>query len=106
MAGVKHALALSGGGSSGLWLSLVGLGIGPGDEVIVPGFTFVATMSAVVYARAVPVLAEIDDTFNLDPADVEAKITPRTRAIIAVHMLGQPARLDELRRSPTGTASR
>ena len=96
LAGVKHALALSGGGSSGLWLSLVGLGIGPGDEVIVPGFTFVATMSAVVYARAVPVLAEIDDTFNIDPADVEAKITPRTRAIIAVHMLGAPARLDEL----------
>jgi dTDP-4-amino-4,6-dideoxygalactose transaminase len=97
LAGVKHALALSGGGSSGLWLSLVGLGIGPGDEVIVPGFTFVATMSAVVYARAIPVLAEIDDTFNIDPADVEAKITPRTRAIIAVHMLGAPARLDELK---------
>jgi dTDP-4-amino-4,6-dideoxygalactose transaminase len=97
LAGVKHALAVNGGGSSALWLSLVALGIGPGDEVIVPGFTFVASISAIVYARAVPVLAEIDDTFNLDPADVEARITPRTRAIIAVHMLGAPARLDELK---------
>jgi len=97
LAGVRYGLALSGGGSSGLWLSLLGLGIGPGDEVIVPGFTFVATMSAVVYARAVPVLAEVDDTFNLDPSDVEARITSRTKAIIAVHMLGAPARLDELK---------
>lgn len=97
LAGVKYGLALSGGGSSGLWLSLLGLGIGPGDEVIVPGFTFVASISAVVYARAVPILAEVDDTFNLDPSDVEARITARTKAIIAVHMLGAPARLDELK---------
>lgn len=97
LAGVRHGLGVSGGGSSALWLSLVALGIGPGDEVIVPGFTFVATISAVVYARGIPVLAEVDDTFNLDPADVEVRITPRTRAIIAVHMLGAPARLDELK---------
>jgi len=97
LAGVKYGLALSSGGSGGLWLSLLGLGIGPGDEVIVPGFTFVATISAVVYARAVPVLAEIDHTFNLDPSDVEARITPRTKAVIAVHMLGAPARLTELK---------
>ena len=97
LAGVRFGLGLHGGGSSGLWISLLGLGIGPGDEVIVPGFTFVASISAIVYARALPVLAEVDDSFNLDPADVEARITPRTRAIIAVHMLGAPARLDELR---------
>jgi dTDP-4-amino-4,6-dideoxygalactose transaminase len=97
LAGVKYGLALSSGGSGGLWLSLLGLGIGPGDEVIVPGFTFVATISAVVYARAVPVLAEIDQTFNLDPSDVEARITPRTKAVIAVHMLGAPARLTALK---------
>lgn len=97
LADVKYGLGLSSGGSGGLWLSLLGLGIGPGDEIIVPGFTFVATISAVVYARAVPVLAEIDDTFNLSPSDVEARITPRTRAIIAVHMLGAPARLSELK---------
>jgi dTDP-4-amino-4,6-dideoxygalactose transaminase len=94
--GVGYALALN-SGTSALYLALAGLGIGPGDEVIVPGFTFVATISAVVYARARPVLAEVDETFDLDPADVEARITPRTRAIIAVHMLGNPARIDELR---------
>ncbi|HLA17063.1 MAG TPA: DegT/DnrJ/EryC1/StrS family aminotransferase [Candidatus Limnocylindrales bacterium] len=97
LAGVRYGLGLSGGGSSSIWLALLGLGIGPGDEVIVPGFTFVASISAIVYARAVPVLAEIDDTFNLDPADVEARITPRTRAILVVHMLGAPARLNELK---------
>jgi dTDP-4-amino-4,6-dideoxygalactose transaminase len=96
LAGVGHALALN-SGTSGLLLALTGLGIGPGDEVIVPGFTFVATISAVVYARARPVLAEVDETFNLDPADVEARITPRTRAIVLVHMLGNPGRLPEIR---------
>ena len=95
-AGVRHALALN-AGTSGLFVALAGLGIGPGDEVIVPGFTYVATISAIVYARARPVLAEIDATFDLDPADVEARITPRTRAIVAVHMLGNPARIEALR---------
>lgn len=94
--GARFALALN-AGSTGLFVALLALGIGPGDEVIVPGFTFVATISAVVYSRATPVLAEIDSTFNLDPEDVEARITPRTRAIVAVHMLGNPARLSELR---------
>lgn len=95
-AGVKHALAVN-AGTSGLYLALAGVGVGPGDEVIVPGFTYVATISSVVYARARPVLAEVDATLNLDPADVEARITPRTRAIVAVHMLGNPARIGELR---------
>jgi len=97
LAGVRFGLGVHGGGSSGLWLSLMGLGIGPGDEVIVPGFTFVASISAIVYARATPILAEVDASLNLDPADVEARITPRTKAILVVHMLGAPARLDELR---------
>ena len=96
-ADVRHALAVN-SGTSALYLALAGLGIGPGDEVIVPGFTFVASMSAVVYARARPVPAEVDLSFNLDPDDVEARIGPRTRAIIAVHMLGNPARLDKLRK--------
>lgn len=95
-AGVRHALAVN-SGTSALYLALTGLGVGPGDEVIVPGFTYVATISAVVYARARPVLAEVDDTLNLDAADVEARITPRTRAIAAVHMLGNPARIEALR---------
>ncbi len=95
LAGVRHALAVN-AGTSALFLALGGLGVGPGDEVIVPGFTYVATISSVVYARATPVLAEIDDTLDLDPADVERRITPRTRAIVVVHMLGNPARLDAL----------
>ena len=95
LAGVRHALAVN-AGTSGLYLALTGLGVGPGDEVIVPGFTYVATISSVVYARARPVLAEVDETLDLDPADVEARITPRTRAIVVVHMLGNPARITEL----------
>jgi dTDP-4-amino-4,6-dideoxygalactose transaminase len=94
--GVAYAVATN-SGTSALFVALAGLGIGAGDEVIVPGFTYVASISAVVYTGALPVLAEIDETFNLDPRDVEAKITPATRAIIAVHMLGTPARLNELK---------
>lgn len=95
-AGMNHALAVN-SGTSALYLALTGLGVGPGDEVIVPGFTFVATMSAVVYARAMPVLAEVDRSFDLDPADVESRITERTRAIVAVHMLGGVAHIEALR---------
>ena len=97
LAGVRYGLGLSGGGSAALWIALLGLGVGAGDEVIVPGFTFVASISSIVYTGATPVLAEVDQTFDLDPADVEAKITPRTAAIIVVHMLGGPARMDELK---------
>jgi dTDP-4-amino-4,6-dideoxygalactose transaminase len=95
-AGVKYGVAVN-SGSTALWVAMMGLGIGPGDEVIVPGFTFIASISAIIYARAVPVLAEIDRTFNLDPADVERKITPRTKAIMPVHLMGNPARMDELK---------
>ena len=92
---VRYAVGVN-SGTSAIFVALGALGVGPGDEVIVPGYTFIASISSIVYARAIPVLAEIDRTFNLDPADVEAKITPRTKAI-AVHMMGNPARLDELR---------
>ncbi len=94
--GVRYGVAVN-SGTSALLTALAGLGVGPGDEVIVPGYTFVASMSSIVFSRAVPVLAEVDRTFNLDPADVEAKITPRTKAIMVVHMTGAPARLAELR---------
>lgn len=94
-AGVKHALAVN-SGTSALQCILAALDIGPGDEVIVPGFTYVASISAVAYSRAVPILAEIDESLNLDPEDVEKRITARTKAIIAVHMMGNPARLAEL----------
>ena len=96
LSGVRYAVATN-SGTSALLVALCGLGVGPGDEVIVPGYTFIASISSVVYARAIPVLAEIDRTFNLDPEDVRRKITPRTKAIMAVHMLGNPARLDELK---------
>src|SRR5438105_536727 len=94
--GVRYSVAVN-SGTSALLTALAALGIGPGDEVIVPGYTFIASLSSIIYARAIPVLAEVDQTFNLDPADVRAKITPRTRAIMAVHMMGNPTRLDELK---------
>jgi dTDP-4-amino-4,6-dideoxygalactose transaminase len=96
MSQVRYALAVN-SGTSALLTALVGLDIGPGDEVIVPGFTFIASISSIVYAGAVPVLAEVDQTLNLDPDDVKKKITPRTKAIMVVHMMGNPARLDELK---------
>jgi dTDP-4-amino-4,6-dideoxygalactose transaminase len=96
MAGMPYAVAVN-SGTTALFVALSGLGVGPGDEVIVPGYTFIASMSSVIYARAIPILAEVDRTLNLDPEDVRRKITPRTKAIMAVHMLGNPARLDELK---------
>ena len=67
LAGVRFGLGLSGGGSAGLWITLLGLGIGAGDEVIVPGFTFVASISAIVYTGATPVLAEVDQSLRPRP---------------------------------------
>jgi dTDP-4-amino-4,6-dideoxygalactose transaminase len=93
--GTKHALAVT-SGTAALITALSALGIGPGDEVIVPGYTFIASMSSIIIARAVPVLAEVDESLTLDPADVEKKITPRTKAIMAVHMLGNACNLDAL----------
>ena len=94
-AGVAYGVAVN-SGTSALLTALAALGIGPGDEVIVPGYTFVASLSSIIYSWAIPVLAEVDRTFNLDPKDVESKIGPRTKAIMAVHMMGNPARMDEL----------
>ena len=95
--GVKHALAVT-NATQGLVIAMHASGIGPGDEVIVPAYTFIATAAAVVAARAIPVLAEVDETLGLDPRDVERKITPRTRCILPVHMKGAPCRMDELMR--------
>ena len=92
---VNHALAVN-SGTSALMCGLVGLGISSGDEVIIPAYTYVATAAAVLAVRAFPVIAEIDESLTLDPADVEKKITPRTKAIIPVHMRGTPSRMDEL----------
>lgn len=93
--GVKHALATN-SCTSALIASLVAVGVGPGDEVIVPGYTFFASCAAIVAAKAIPVIAEVDDSLTLDPADLEAKITPRTKAAIPVHMRGAPCNMDAI----------
>jgi dTDP-4-amino-4,6-dideoxygalactose transaminase len=93
--GVNHALATSSGTSS-LLVSLIALGLKPGDEVIVPAYTFVASYSAIIFAGLVPVLAEIDESLTLDPKDIEHRITPKTKAILPVHMLGNPCNMDAI----------
>jgi perosamine synthetase len=88
---LPHAIAVS-SGTAGLHLCVRALGIGEGDEVIVPSFTFIAAANAIRYERAVPVFADIDaTTLNIDPRSMEAAITPRTRAIVVVHTFGIPA---------------
>jgi dTDP-4-amino-4,6-dideoxygalactose transaminase len=92
----KFGLACA-NGTAALEVLLKALGIGPGDEVIVPAYTYIATASAVLQVNAVPVFVDIDpDTYNLDPKSTEAAITPRTRAMIPVHFAGQAADLDAL----------
>ena len=94
--GVKHAIGVA-NGTDALVLSLEAMGIGAGDEVICPSFTFYATCEAIARAGATPVFADIDPvTMNLDPEDVAARITPKTRAIMPVHLFGRPAPLPEL----------
>lgn len=93
--GVAHCVAV-GSGTASLMAGFAGLGVGPGDEVIVPAYTWIATASAVVALGGVPIIAEVDASLTLDPSDVEQKITPRTRAIATVHMRGGPSRMDEL----------
>jgi 8-amino-3,8-dideoxy-alpha-D-manno-octulosonate transaminase len=93
--GAQHALAVT-SCTAALRVALASLHIGPGDEVITQSFTFVATAEAIIESGATPVCAEIDETFNMDPRDLERRITKRTRAVIVVHMLGTPARLSEI----------
>lgn len=94
--GVAHGIAVS-SGTAGLHLCLRALGIGEGDEVILPSFTFIAAGNAILYERARPVFIDIDpSSLNLDPARLEAVITPRTRAILVVHTFGRPADMDPI----------
>src|SRR5688572_26622309 len=96
MHGCRHAVAVA-NGTVALRIALLAAGIRAGAEVIVPPYTFVATATAVLEANAVPVFVDIDlDTFNLDPAAVDAAITTKTRAIIPVHFAGQPADMDAI----------
>lgn len=92
---VRHTLAVN-SGTSALICALIGAGVGPGDEVLVPAYTWVATAAAPLAVGAIPVLVEVDDTLTMDPTDIENKITERTRAIIPVHMINVVADMDAI----------
>ncbi len=94
--GVKYATSVS-NGTVALHLALLALGIGNGDEVIVPTLTYIASVNAIAYTGAIPVFVDsLEDTWQMDPADVRHKITPKTKAIMAVHLYGHPCDMDSL----------
>jgi len=93
--GTRFALGVT-SGTAALDCAVTGLGIGPGDEVIVPAYTWWSDYTCVVHAGALPVFADIDRTLNIDPKDFERKITPRTKAVVAVHLLGTPCDMDPI----------
>lgn len=94
--GVKHAASVS-NGTVALHVALVALGIGPGDEVIVPTLTYIASVNAIIYTGAIPVFVDsLPDTWQMDPVDVQNKITGKTKAIMAVHLYGHPCDMDAL----------
>lgn len=94
--GCAHGVGVN-SGTSGLHLTMIAAGIGEGDEVITPSFSFVASANCVLYERGIPVFVDIDPmTNNMDPRAVEAAITPRTKAIVVVHAFGQPAEMDPI----------
>lgn len=94
--GAAHALLCS-SGTAALSIALASCGVGAGDEVIVPPFTFIATIESVINAGAIPIFADIDETLCLDPDSVSSCITPKTKAVLPVHMCGAMARIDELK---------
>jgi dTDP-4-amino-4,6-dideoxygalactose transaminase len=94
--GARHTAAVS-SCTAAIHLSVLAAGVGPGDEVITSALTFCATVNAIIHAGATPVLADVDfETMNIDPADVERRITPRTKAILPVHFAGRPCEMDQL----------
>lgn len=93
--GSKHVLAVN-SGTSALIAALVAAGVGPGDEVIVPAYTFFASISAIVIAKAIPVITEINESLTIDPMAIEKNITSRTKVIMPVHMLGYPCEMDKI----------
>jgi len=94
--GTDYVLTMT-SGFGALSSALIGLGVGPGDEVIVPGYTYIASALAVTAVGAIPVIAEIDGTMTLDPEDVERKISPATKVIMPVHIQGFPSNMDALK---------
>lgn len=96
--GTKNAVAVS-SGTAALHILVKALDVGPGDEVLVPSFTFCASVNTILYERAIPVFVDIEpDTYNLNPDDLRRKVTPRTKAIMAVDVFGHPAEWDEITR--------
>jgi dTDP-4-amino-4,6-dideoxygalactose transaminase len=96
LTGTRHAIATS-SGTTGLHLALLAHGIGPGDEVITSPFTFIASVNTILFTGATPVFADIDEgSFNIDPRAIEAVITPRTKALMPVHLYGQTCDMDEI----------
>src|SRR5436853_3107294 len=94
--GCQHAIGV-GSGTEALWLSLLACGIGPGDEVITVSNTFMATAEAITYSGARPVFVDVDErTYTMDPAGLEAALSPRTKAVIPVHLFGQMADMDPI----------
>lgn len=93
--GCAHAILMT-SGAAALTAGLIGMGIGPGDEVIVPAYTYIASAMAVLAAGAIPVIAEIDESLTLDPADTEKKISPYTKAVMPVHIQGFPCNMRRL----------
>jgi 8-amino-3,8-dideoxy-alpha-D-manno-octulosonate transaminase len=93
--GVKYALGVT-SGTAALFTAMAALGVGPGDEVILPAWTWFACYDAIVLSGALPVFAEIDESFDIDPRDIEAKITPRTKVIMPVHLQGCPCDMDPI----------
>src|SRR5712692_4603770 len=91
----RFALAVT-SGTAALSTAVAALEIGPGDEVILPAWTWHSCYNAIVLAGALPVFAEIDESFNIDPADLERKITPHTKAVMAVHLQGTPCDMDRV----------
>ena len=94
----KDYCLLMSSGFGALTSALIGLGIGPGDEVIVPGYTYIATALAVTAVGAIPVIVDIDDTLTIDPIEVEKKITNNTKAVMPVHIMGFPCNMAELKK--------
>jgi 8-amino-3,8-dideoxy-alpha-D-manno-octulosonate transaminase len=90
---VKHVLAVT-SGTAALHCALTALEVGPGDEVVMPAWTWYSCYNAILLTGALPVFAEVDDSFNMDPEDLERKITPQTKALMVVHLYGAPANLD------------
>ena len=91
----QHSIFMT-SGHAALTSALVAMGVGPGNEVIVPAYTYIATAMAVVAAGAIPIIAEVDDTLTISPEDIERKITPHTKAIIPVHIQGFPCNMDAI----------